>query len=207
MSIEKTSAAPRRGRPRAYDEAAALDAALAVFWAKGYAGTSLDDLTDAMAMSRPSVYAAFGNKQAIYRAAVDRYVTTLGAAFLEPLGRQARLRDALRGFFEAVIEVVTGGHGPRGCIIACTLPAEAENSPEAREHLAQVLAAIDAALTQRFKVAGANGELAPGADPSSLAQVVTSGMLALSLRARAGADARTLRRIATAIVDLVAPAA
>ncbi len=206
-SNERTASTGRRGRPRGYDADAALDAALGVFWSKGYAATSLDDLTDAMAMSRPSVYAAFGNKQAIYRAAVDRYIATLGATFLEPLRQHSRLRDGLVGFFDAVIAVVGGSHGPRGCIVACTLPAEAEGSDEARAQLAQILASIDAALTARLRLARAAGELGAQAEPESLAQVLVSGMLALSLRGRAGAKPADLRRLARTFVDLVVPAA
>lgn len=207
MSTGKEEGRRGRGRPRAYDESSALDAALRVFWTKGYEGTSLDDLTDAMAMSRPSVYAAFGNKQAIYRAAVDRYVATVGAGYLRPLQERERLRDGLLGFYDAVIDVVTGRHGPRGCIVACTLPAEAENSPEARQHLAGVLAALDQGIEARLRVARSHGQLAPDADPALLAQVVTSGMIALSVRARAGVAKRPLQKLARAVVDFVAPPA
>lgn len=205
--MSTTNEEPRRGRgrPRAYDEGAALDAALKVFWTRGYEGTSLDDLTAAMAMSRPSVYAAFGNKQAVYRAAVDHYVATVGANYLLPLRREAALRDGLLGFYDAVIDVVTGRLGPRGCIVACTLPAEAESSAEAREHLAAVLAVLDDGIATRLRAARAAGELAKDADPALLAQVVTSGMIAISIRARAGAARGPLRKLARSVVDLVAP--
>jgi AcrR family transcriptional regulator len=195
----------RRGRPRAYDQGTALDAALRTFWAKGYSATSLDDLTDAMQMSRPSVYAGFGNKKAVYEAAVGHYVATIGSRYLRPLVEEPTLRAGLLGFYAAVIDVVTGKHGPLGCSGACTMPAEAGDSHQAREHLAQVLASLDAAVLARMRAAQAAGELPRKADPVPLAQMTTSLMLALSIRARAGTSRRALTRLARDFVDLLAP--
>lgn len=201
MSI--ASPAARRGRPRKYEHAAALDAALTTFWSKGFAGTSLDDLASAMGMNRPSIYAAFGNKDALYAAAVERYVQTVGRAYLEPLLRGRTLSEDLDGFYASVTGVVTGSHGPLGCIVACTLPAEAETTPAARELLAGALAGIDEAVRQRLARAVEQGELPRDTDLRTQAQLVTSGMLALSLRARAGASKRELKKLARAFVAAV----
>ena len=195
-----------RGRPRAYDQGTALDAALRMFWTKGYSATSLDDLTDAMQMSRPSVYAGFGNKKAVYEAAVGHYVATIGSRYMKPLAEEPTLRAGLLGFYAAVIDVVTGKHGPLGCIVACTMPAEAGDSPQARQHLAQVLAGLDAAMLARMRAAQAAGEVTNKADPATLAQMATSFMLALSIRARAGTSRRSLTKLARDFVDLLAPA-
>lgn len=201
MSIERSPR--RRGRPRRYEHATALDAALATFWSKGFAGTSLDDLASAMGMNKPSIYAAFGNKDALYAAAVERYVQTLGRGYLEPLHRGRTLAADLDGFYASVIEVVSGAHGPHGCIVACTLPAEAESTPAARELLADALGRIDAAVRQRLARAVEQGELPRDTDLRTQAQLVTSGMIALSLRARAGAPKRDLTRLARAFVAAV----
>lgn len=201
------SGPPRRGRgrPRAYDQGTALDAALKVFWTKGYGGTSVDHLTAAMQMSKPSVYAAFGNKQAVYEAAVHHYVATIASCSLKPLTELPTLRAALLGFYDAQIDVVTGRHGPLGCIVACTLPAEAGDSPEAQRLLAAVIAQLDAGVTARIRAAQAAGEAAKDADAGTLAQVITSGLFALSIRARSGATRRALTKLARNFVDLVAP--
>lgn len=204
MSIDGTRA---RGRPRKYEHGRALDSALATFWARGFAGTSLDDLASAMDMNRPSIYAAFGNKEALYAAAVTHYLQTIGRTFLAPLTRGRTLAADLDGFYAAVIEVVTGAHGPLGCVVACTLPAEAGESPAARELLAGAIASIDQAVRERLASAVRAGELPPDTDVRTQAQVVASGMLALSLRARAGASRRELRRLARAFVGPVTSAA
>lgn len=201
MSIAPPAA--RRGRPRKFQHAAALDAALTTFWSKGFAGTSLDDLATAMNMNRPSIYAAFGNKDALYAAAVEHYVQTLGRAFLEPLNRGRTLAADLDGFYASVMDVVTGSHGPLGCIVACTLPAEAETSPAARELLASALERIDEAVRRRLARAVEQGELARDTDLRTQAQLVTSGMIALSLRARSGASKRDLKRLARSFVAAV----
>lgn len=182
----------------------ALDGALRTFWARGYGATSLDDLSAAMGMNRPSIYAAFGNKEATYAAAVHHYVATVGQELLAQLLRGRTLARDLAGFFAAVVDVVTGRHGPLGCIVACTLPAEAGVSPDARAQLAGVLTKLDAAVEERLRAARRAGELPPDADPHVLAQVVTSGMLALSLRARARTPRRELTRLAKAMARLVA---
>lgn len=196
----------RRGRPRTYEAGAALDAALKVFWTRGYGGTSVDALTAAMGMSKPSVYAAFGNKQAVYEATVTHYVATIGSGYLQPLRTQPTLRDGLLGFYAAVIDVVTGKHGPLGCVVACTLPAEAGDSEAARGLLSAVVAQLDGAIVARLRAARAAGELPKRADVALLAQLITSGMFAISIRARSGTPRRALTKLAHGFVDLVVPA-
>jgi len=203
MAVEKDRRP--RGRPRAYDEGTALDAALKTFWGKGYGGTSVDDLAAEMNMSKPSVYAAFGNKQAVYEAAVNHYVATIGSGYLKPLMERPTLREGLLGLYSAQVDVVTGKHGPLGCVVACTLPAEAGDSPEARNLLSEVIAQLDSAIGTRIRAAQAAGELPKDADPATMAQVVTSGMLSLSIRARAGSSRRALTKLARVFVDMVAP--
>jgi TetR/AcrR family transcriptional regulator, copper-responsive repressor len=202
MSTAKSTAARRRGRPAEFDREAALDAALATFWRRGYGNASLDELTAAMHINRPSLYGAFGNKEQLYAASVAHYVGKIGASYLAPLA-EPKVANALSGFFDAMIDGVTGKHGPRGCIVACTMPAEAGISPAAQAQLAAVIAQIDGAWIARLAAARAAGEIAKRRDPRALGQLVASGMLALSIRARAGATKPTLRAIADEIVAAV----
>ncbi|MEO6028598.1 MAG: TetR/AcrR family transcriptional regulator [Candidatus Binatia bacterium] len=203
MSTPPSEPRRGRGRPRKFDHATALDAALLTFWKRGYGGTSLDDLTAAMGMNRPSIYAAFGNKEAVYAAAVDHYVATIARRYLDPLAKRRDLRAELMAFYDAIIDVVTGRYGPHGCIVACTLPAEAEVSPQARKQLARVLFDADRALGARIALARDAGEIGAESDVRQLAALAASGTLALSIRARAGAPRRELRRLAQTFVTAV----
>ena len=101
--------------------------------------------------------------------------------------------------------MVTGKHGPLGCVVACTLPAEAGDSKESRDLLSGVLAQLDGAIVARLRRAQATGEIPKDADATLLGQIVTSGMFALSIRARSGAGSRALRKLARGFVDLVIP--
>jgi AcrR family transcriptional regulator len=202
MSTPSKAVPRRRGRPVQFDREAALDAALATFWRRGYGHASLDELTAAMGIARPSLYGAFGTKEQLYAASVEHYVAKIGSGYLAPLA-QPRVADALNGFFDAMIEGVCGKHGPRGCIVACTLPAEAGVSRAAQTQLAAVLEQIDGAWIARLSAAQLAGEIAKRRDPRVLGQLVASGMLALSIRARAGAGKRTLRALADEIVAAV----
>lgn len=202
MSTRSSEGARKRGRPAEFDRETALDAALETFWRRGYGGASLDELTAAMGINRPSLYGAFGNKEQLYAASVDHYVAKIGASYLAPLA-SPKIARALRGFFDAMIDGVTGKYGPRGCVVACTMPAEAGVSTAAQAQLAAVLARIDGAWIARLAAAQAAGEIAKRRDVRVLGQLVASGMLALSIRARAGASKRTLRAIADEIVSAV----
>ncbi|MBX3024176.1 TetR/AcrR family transcriptional regulator [bacterium] len=208
MPRSTNAAAPRRrGRPRQFEYDAALDAALRAFWERGYAGTSIDHLTAAMGLNRPSLYAAFGNKDAVYAAAIAHYVDTVGRAYVAALNRPPALADALTAFFAAVIDVATGRHGPTGCALACTLPAEAGASPVARAQLARAFAQVDRAIAARLETARAAGQLAASADVRALAQLIAGTMFAIAIRARAGASRAELRRVAGALVALLTGAA
>jgi AcrR family transcriptional regulator len=206
MSIAKPTAAPRkRGRPRQFDYDEALDAAVRTFWHRGFTATSLDHLTAAMRLNRPSVYAAFGNKDAAYGAALERYFATAGREFVAALATPGHVRESLATFFAAVIASVTGRWGPTGCMISCTLPAEAGHSAAARKRLAGAIAKIDAAILARLRAAHAAGELARDVDPTSAAQLVTNLLFSLAIRARAGSGRAELTKSARAFVDLIAP--
>jgi len=197
------STARRRGRPRQFDYDQVLDAALHTFWQRGFAATSLDHLTTAMRLNRPSVYAAFGNKDAVYAAAIQRYVATAASGSLAALAKPA-LRAALGGFLAGIIDTATGRFGPTGCAICCTLPAEAGHSAAARRQLAAAIDQLDMALLARLRAARSAGELPTDADLRGLAQLITGTAFALSIRGRAGTPRRELTRIAKAMVGLIA---
>lgn len=176
-----------RGRPRSYDPEKALGAALETFWEAGFTATSLDDLAAATGMNRPSLYAAFGDKKSIYLKSFEAFAGSLRTALREAMGADMPLGRALEIFYGAAIEIyLSGPHGPRGCFIACTAPAEAARDADIRAALHDVLKEIDAALTMMFSRAQAKGEIAKEADAAALAQLAAAVLHSIALRARAG---------------------
>src|SRR5437762_10822949 len=105
-----------RGRPREFDTEQALDAALEVFWRKGYEGASLPDLTEAMGINRPSLYAAFGNKEELFRTVVTRYVEG-PAAFVREALEEPTARGVAERLLSAAVDLVTDPRNPRGCLL------------------------------------------------------------------------------------------
>lgn len=174
------------GRPREFEIDEALDSALELFWRKGYEGTSLSDLTDAMGITRPSLYAAFGNKEELFRKALDRYDDTCMAftrtAMKEPTARKV-VDKLLHGFADAQ----TDQTHPPGCMgmngaLACSEEAE----PIKRELVVRRLAG-ETALGRRLEEARAAGDLPADSAPADLARYVMTVAHGMAIQASSGA--------------------
>ena len=183
------------GRPRTFDIDEALDRALEVFWRKGYEGTSLPDLTEAMGINRPSLYAAFGNKAALFRKAIDRY--------LEGPARHGRTalaaptaREVVEQLLFGSIDLITDEQGPRGCFMVQSALACGDSAEPLRQEMAQRRAEGEAALCERFVRAVAEGDLPLDADPADLARFVATISQGLAVQAASGASRDSLRRVA-----------
>lgn len=199
--VQKSGKRPR-GRPRAYDPDAALAKAMGAFWDRGFAATSLDDISAATGMNRPSLYAAFGDKQAIYLKTIARY--RAGPAVRDALAGGTTLREALRRVYKVALAVyLAGDQGQRGCFVIGTAATEAVANPLVREQLAGVLSDVDEAFEARIRRAKAEGELPAGADPKTLARLASATLHSLAIRARAGEKRRVLEAIAEAGVNSV----
>jgi AcrR family transcriptional regulator len=183
------------GRPRAFDAEKVLDRALKVFWRKGYEGTSLPDLTKAMGINRPSLYAAFGNKESLFRKALDRYAEGPAAyvrdALAEPTARAVAERLLYGG-----IELITDSRNPRGCLAVQGALACGEEANSVRRELTARRAAAESAIRKRFRRAIADGDLPDDADAPNLAKYVTVVMHGMAVQAAGGAKATELRRVA-----------
>src|SRR5215471_11886356 len=137
----------RLGRPLAYDPQVALQRAMEAFGDAGYSGTSLDDLSERTGMNRPSLYAAFGDKQALYLRTLEEYVAARRAMITTALGGDRPLRAALRQTYEHMIDRFSAGEsGARGCYLIGTAVTEAVQNPKVRETLAKSLGEVDEAL-------------------------------------------------------------
>lgn len=195
---------PRRGRPRAYDPEAALKQATDTFWKAGYSGTSLDKISAATGMNPPSLYAAFGNKRALYLDALDRYWQISAAATREALAEDGPLEELLMRAYEAHLSIYFSGKGhARGCFVIGTAVAEAVEDIKIRNSVAAGVLAMDADFEARFRAAQEKGELKEGADPAALAVVASATMHTIAIRARAGAPRDELREIARKAVNVI----
>jgi AcrR family transcriptional regulator len=177
-----------RGRPREFDADEALAAALRVFWVKGYEAASLNDLTEAMGITRPSLYAAFGNKEALFRKALDLYerekLAYVGEALEAPTSRQV-LERLLRG----ALAMQTNECEPKGCLRIIGSVICAAESETIRADLMQRRRSSEDALCARFERAMAEGDLPPGSNVSGLCAHVVAILQGLALQARSGAAA------------------
>lgn len=196
---------PGRGRPRAYDPDAALDRVRDAFWSAGYSATSLDDLSAATGMNRPSLYAAFGNKQALYLTTLQRLNLMMEAQVGAVLDSDLSLVQALRRFYARALEVYfSGEQGARGCYVVCTATAEAHTDAAVRALLEGTLRHIDTALATRLRRAQAEGELPADADVEMLARIAAATLHSLAVRARAGQSRASLKRLGDATARLIA---
>jgi AcrR family transcriptional regulator len=193
-----------RGRPRAYDADDALGSATDAFWTGGYSGTSLDVLSDAMGMNRPSLYAAFGDKHALYLSTLDRYIEAGVQAMQQALRDDLPLAQALQRVYEAALALyLPAGGEPRGCFLIGTAVVESKADEAVRTRLAQGLKSFDRAFEKRMRRAQADGELSVDADAVVLARVASAILHSLALRSRAGDSRASLRATAAQGVALI----
>lgn len=183
-----------KGRPRTFDADAALQSAMRVFWEKGYEAASLSDLTEAMRINPPSLYAAFGNKRELFRRVLERYAEGPAAYVMESL-RQPTARAVAEHRLNGAVKAMTATGRPKGCL-AVQAAARLGNSCDAmRQELITYCAGSHQALCKRFARAKAEGDLPKNCDTAALARYVTTVAQGISLQAAAGASAAELRKV------------
>ncbi|HEY3777706.1 MAG TPA: TetR/AcrR family transcriptional regulator [Rhizomicrobium sp.] len=183
------------GRPRSFCTDTALDRATTVFWRQGYEGASLADLTEAMGISPPSLYAAFGSKEGLFRAVLERY-DARRRDFMERVLVAPDAQTVARLFLEGVAEFAadTSGRNPPGCLLLQSgLSCGDQVIPE---ELARHRAEKETALRERLKHAQSEGDLPRSADAATLARYLTTVANGICVQATAGASAEQLREIA-----------
>jgi AcrR family transcriptional regulator len=184
-----------RGRPREFDAAKALDRALEVFWRKGYEGTSLSDLTRAMRINRPSLYAAFGNKEELFRKVLDRYGEGPASYVRGALGARTA-REVAEGLLYGAAELLTSPRHPRGCLLVKSALACGEEAAPVREELTLRRAAGEMAVRRRLERAQREGDLPTGASAVDLARYLATVIHGMTLQAVGGASREELSRLA-----------
>lgn len=178
------------GRPRAFDPDEALDIAMRLFWQKGYEGTSLADLTSAIGVNRPSLYAVFGNKEELFRRACARYSENTTCPTKLP-GNSAR--EVTDCFLRSVVARVANPEHP-GCMLVTSALAGSDESETVREELSIARQEMIEAFTQRYQAARDAGESLP-ACPADLSRFVAAVISGLSVLARSGATEEELHRV------------
>ena len=202
MVQKKENEPKRRGRPRAYDPAQALARAADTFWKAGYAGTSLDDLSEATGMNRPSLYAAFGDKRDLYLKTLDYYREESRALARHALADNPTLRVFLKRFYDKALELYLTD-GPRGCYSIGTAATVAAVDDGVRAFLADSMRTTDGFLTHQIEKAKQRGEIARDADPAALAYLATATLHTLAVRARAGLPRKELNALVNAAIDVI----
>src|ERR1700743_2101286 len=159
------NAAKPRGRPRSFDEGDALEKATQVFWSKGYDGVTIDDLVAGMGVGRPSLYAVFGDKRAIFLRVLKAYAERKGASAAKALLSPQGLRDSITGFLRYAVESATEKGSARGCLLICVAPLV--DDAEVRQFLQNAAAGGAALVEGRFRDAISPIFLWPYAQASS----------------------------------------
>lgn len=189
----------KRGRPRTFDADQVLQRATLLFARKGFSATSLDELSQATGLVRPSLYNAFGDKLSLYRKALAYQLAKAHAILARELNGQADLKTELLQTFDAMTDF---SQSEGGWLTLCTAPAEAVNHPEIAEDLRIMLAAFGQILETRFEKAR-KGELRAHVTPSMSAELAQAVLHSIALRARAGVEEAELRALGRAGVALL----
>jgi AcrR family transcriptional regulator len=192
-----------RGRPREFDEAIVLDKALDAFWNAGFEATSLDDLAAATGLARASIYAAFGDKEALYLRTLEHFLNRMRALFAEAFLNGESLVEALTSFYLKSIALYFRGARPRGCLVMCTAAASAVSQPTIREAMALALRATDDAFLSAFQQGRQKGEVSPQADLPLLAGLASAVLQSIALRARSGESRRRLESFARNVASML----
>jgi AcrR family transcriptional regulator len=201
--VQKTSAPATRGRPRSFDTDDVLARARDTFWKYGYAGTSMDQLSAATGLHKPSLYGAFGDKKALYLAALDNYLAEVRAEFAEAFAVPT-LFDSLFQVSECSIDkFLRGENNGKGCFMMSTAVPEAAEDPEISKVVRSSMESLERAFVRRFERAMDEGEIPATVDPHVLTMILVANHYEMSGRARAGYSRAELRTMADRAQDLV----
>jgi len=194
----------RRGRPRAYQPEVALGKALDLFRRDGFAATSLDDLSAATGMNRPSLYGAFGDKRELYIKSYQRYREDARAAMQDIFREQLPIRKRLERIYRVALDIyLSGESGPRGCFTVMTAASEAVSDPDIRAMVLEGFVELDKAFAACFRLAKEQGELPESADLVALAQLASATIHTIAIRARAQVPRKELEVIVKGAIDVM----
>jgi AcrR family transcriptional regulator len=190
------------GRPREFNAETALDQAMEVFWRHGYEGATIAQLTEAMGINPPSLYACFGNKEGLLKAALDRY-TKLRGVWMDEVVAAPTARDVAERMLMGIAEKQTDPANPPGCLLVQGGIACGSGSENVPFELAARRAQNEDQLRDRFVRAKAEGDLKPTSDPAALARYVSAVSVGMGVMASSGSDREALRQVASVAVQAI----
>jgi AcrR family transcriptional regulator len=193
-----------RGRPRAFDTEKALDSALLLFWKNGYEGTSISDLTEVMGINRPSLYAAFGSKEDLFRMALDRYATGPACYVNEALNAPTA-RDVIERLMLGGVDALSNPDTPPGCLTVQGALACGDEADSIKQELVSRRVVAEVALRKRLEFAKKEGDLPAKSDPAVLARYVMTFMQGMSVQAAGGTSPEELRLVVNTVLNTWPP--
>jgi AcrR family transcriptional regulator len=192
------------GRPREFDRDEALTRIQATFWAHGYEGASMADLVDATGLASARLYAAFGSKEAMFRAAIERYERGEGGFADRALAEEPTARQAVERMLREAVEVYTGPH-PRGCMVVSAAATYSAANDRVREWLEGHRRDRTDSIIERLRKAAADGEVPPDTDVQALGDAIAALLHALSVQARDGVPRHRLLALIPLALTLFGP--
>ena len=192
-----------RGRPRGFEPDEVLQRVRAVFLEKGFAAASLDELAEAAGLNRPSLYAAFGDKEQLYIHTLRHYGLQGVAGIDAVFARSGPIDKRLAQVFRGAVDIYTAPPSPQGCMIVGTAAVEAPTRPKIAVAAAELLDATEKAFERAFARAVADGELTPQPTPEARARLAGTALHTLAIRARLGTRPAELRAYAASLVPVI----
>lgn len=183
-----------RGRPSNFNHEEALEKALQVFWARGYEGASMSELTEALGINKPSIYAAFGNKEALFRKALTRYITG-PASFVGEAMKEATARQIVEKFLMQAVDFFSDKSTPNGCMIVQAALTGGQGSSAIQQELIAYRKNLEISFSKRFDLAKEQGDLPQQVNTKQLAKYIATIHQGMSVQATSGATREELRAI------------
>lgn len=197
MENSKQASPKKRGRPSHFDADTALNQALTVFWTYGYEGTSMAELTEALGMNKPSIYAAFGNKEALFKKVLAKYSHEV-VDFVADAMREPTAAQAVRRFLTQAAAFLTNPNTPHGCMITQGALSCSREASTIKALLIDYRNNLERTLVQRFELAKMQGDLTNDCNSQALAKYVLTLHQGMSVQATSGASLAEL----TAVIDI-----
>ena len=203
--VQKNSAnpSPARGRPRSFDTDEVLARARDAFWRYGYAGTSMDQLSAATGLHKPSLYGAFGDKKKLYLAALDNYLADVRAEFAEAFAKTELFESLYTVTERSIDKFLRGKSDGSGCFMMATAMPEASEDPDISKVVRESMESLEHAFLRRLQRAVEEGQIPASADPRTLTMILVANHYEIAGRARAGYSRAELREHADRALELV----